>query len=82
MDIATTIARKLLTNGDGQKGIRLAIKLKGEQEGGGWCEKAIIGVIRKVLVPPATDSKQGDNFEGEYYIEYVSSDVVYLRRCR
>lgn len=55
--IADTIADRLLTDGSGTKGVRLAIKLmdqsdgvKTEREGGGWGRASIIRVVQEVIL--------------------------------
>lgn len=51
--LAQRIASALLTNGDKIKHDRLAMKRKDdcgvERDGGGWCERALVDEILKVL---------------------------------
>ena len=48
-DIADDIADYLFTNGSGQKAKRLVLELDNGCDGGGWCKKAVVDVIRGML---------------------------------
>jgi hypothetical protein len=55
-ELADTIATELFQNGQGEEAIRLQIKLRdssdgvpAECDGGGWCRRAVVGVIARHL---------------------------------
>jgi hypothetical protein len=53
--LARKVAKELFTTGDGKRAVRLQLKLKAnyqggpEQDGGGWCEQAVINIIASEL---------------------------------
>jgi len=47
--LARRIADDLFTNGQGQRGVRLVLKLNDIDTGGGWCKSAVIDRVETIL---------------------------------
>lgn len=49
-ELAVLIAEALFTNGQNEKANRIALKLPGERDGGGWCKRAAIDAIERTII--------------------------------
>jgi hypothetical protein len=56
--LACEIAKHLFTNGAGKRAQRLVLELPNLQDGGGWCEAAVVDVIEDHLNAAAKEAKK------------------------
>lgn len=47
--LAESIAARLFTNGNNDRADRLVLELAGKRDGGGWCERAAVDQIERIL---------------------------------
>lgn len=47
--LARRITKKLFVNGFGDQATRLVLELENGRDGGGWCEEAVVDVIRDTI---------------------------------